>query len=189
MCTYTDIIANIGLANGQVFRLQLLVMLSICASIAFWVFVYKQNKVRLKDYVIPLCLWIVFGALDIIITTRGTFGQPGIEGNPLSKWAFVQFGYYGPVVASVVWIAFWAGLVFVINKLSESRIAKFISFSIFYSLAIGHFLGFASWFSPLCSYAQAAPITRIFGLEVAIGIGCLLGLVHALIIGSKKQQE
>src|SRR5512143_350759 len=111
MCIYTDV-----LGSGQELGIQLLTLVAIASSIAFWVWAYHKQGVPLRPYALPIILWIVFGSLDILITARGTFEDPYREGNPLARFIFVQSGPAGPVVASVLWIALWSGLVLLMNK-------------------------------------------------------------------------
>ncbi|HSB47860.1 MAG TPA: hypothetical protein VLD37_07650 [Candidatus Bilamarchaeum sp.] len=166
MCDYEGV-----LGSGPVLALQALVALSIAASIIFWAWAFIKGGLRdsLASYALPIALWVLFGSLDILITARGTYGNPYNEGNQLARLIFVQGGYAGPIIASVLWIALWSGIVFVIN-LRKMPLADFVSLSVFYSLAVGHFSGFTSWFGPLCflSFYRIAP--GIFGLNIAVGI-------------------
>lgn len=177
MCVYPDV-----LGEGAVLGVQLATLLSITLSIAFWAWLYRREKVGLMRYAIPIALWVVFGTLDILITAKGTFSDATLEGNPLSRLVFQSVGYLGPVVASILWISFWSGLVLAINKLvKDSRVSGYLSLWVFYGLAFGHLLGFSSWFMPLCAVSRLSwlvladwPI-RFFGVVAA---GCVLAAAH-----------
>lgn len=150
MCIFTDI-----LGSGDVLFLQLLTIGSIIASIWAAVWFYMQNGLEeeLWAYAPPIALWTVFGTLDIVITAKGTFAEPLRESNPLARLIFLETGFFGPVIASVLWIALWAGIVYMINKM-KIPYAGFFSLTIFWSLAVGHFFGFSSWFAPFCGFAE-----------------------------------
>ncbi|MFH0884488.1 MAG: hypothetical protein V1861_02150 [Candidatus Micrarchaeota archaeon] len=181
MCHYNDVFGS-----GDALALQLLTLLSIASSIVFWVFAYRREKVGLKQYVIPIVLWVVFGTLDIMITARGTITDPMREGNPLARFIFVETGWVGPVVASILWIALWAGIVLAVNKKLSAPLATFISLAVFYSLAIGHVFGFSSWFIPFCdvSIAYRGTLAFIPNFIKIIALGCLAAALHFLIVKS-----
>jgi len=176
MCHYSDVLGDAG-----ALPIQLLTVASIAFSIVFWVLVYRREEVGLRQYALPIILWVAFGTLDIIITARGTIGNPMREGNPLARYVFIEAGWIGPVVASVLWIALWAGAVLVANKLLKAPHAAYVSLAVFYSLAIGHVFGFSSWFGPLCAISKfswevlADYPARFFGI---VAIGCVLGAAH-----------
>lgn len=150
MCHYSDI-----LGIGDILVLQLLTIASIAGSICFWAWFYLKKGLgkELWSYAPPIALWIIAGTLDIVITTKGAFFDPLREGNPLARFIFVETGYPGPVIASILWIALWAVVVLIINK-ARIHHAGFFSLAVFYSLAVGHFFGFSSWFAPFCSFAE-----------------------------------
>jgi hypothetical protein len=158
MCHYQDI-----LGGGDILFAQLLVVLSIIISILFWAWIYRRYGVALRPYLVPLAIWIVFGTLDIVITVKGTFTDPTREGNPLAQLVFVNIGYLGPVVASVLWIGLWSLIVLAVNKKITKQVAlasisfplaQSLSLTVFYSLAVGHIRGFSSWFMPLCAISE-----------------------------------
>ena len=145
---------------------------------------YRRHKVDVMQYAVPIALWIVFGTLDILITARGTIGNPMLEGNPLTREVLLLSGEYGPAIASILWISLWAAIVLVINKRLNPGLAAFVSFAVFYSLAFGHFLGFSSWFAPLCGISTLSWIILpgwLIRLPVIIAIGCVLAAIHTLI--------
>ena len=175
MCQYSEI-----LGSGKVFEMQMLTTLAIVLCILFWVWFYRKNKVDLKRFVTPISLWIIFGTLDILVTTKGTFNDPLREGNILAQVIFLEFGDLGPIVASVSWIALWAGLVFVMNK-KKIPYAEMLTLVIFYSLTVGHFLGFSSWFIPFCIFSQysvllSSGVPKIAGIVFS---GILLSILHS----------
>jgi hypothetical protein len=180
MCHYDYLFGT-----GDVLLIQALTIGSIIASITFWAWIYARGGVDLKRYAVPIALWIVFGTLDITITAMGTFGYPWAEGNPLARMVFVATGALGPVVASVLWIALWAGVVFVINKKTGPKIASFLSLAVFYSLAAGHIRGFSSWFEPLCKISDATydlvPDIGARFLAIVL-VGSALAAIHSALI-------
>ncbi len=187
MCHYSEI-----LGSGGVLAVQALTALSIAASIAFWVFVFSRAGVRLRPYAIPISLWVLFGTLDIVITAKGTFGEPLREGNPLARFVFVESGFIGPVVASVLWVALWSSLILLINRRVKEAPAGFISLAIFYSLASGHLFGFSSWFAPLCQLSRASWAMlpswslRLMGV---ILLGCAIAGIHFALAGEIRKRK
>lgn len=173
------------LGSGDALSIQLLTILAIAASVAFWVWAYGRWKVPLRPYALPIALWVVFGTLDIAITARGTLGDPTNEGNPLARWVFESSGYIGPVVASVLWISLWSFVVLVINKKITKRngFVLFLSLVIFYSLAAGHFYGFSSWFAPMCGvaklYGVVPELPRIVKIVIA---GIAFAAAHVFMV-------
>jgi hypothetical protein len=127
---------------------------------------------------------MVFGTLDILITARGTIGDPMNEGNPLTRMVFLLAGDYGPALASILWIALWSLVVLAINKkIKDKRLATLLSLAVFYSLAVGHLLGFSSWFMPLCGVSRLSWLLLpgwLFRLPGVIAAGCALAAVHGL---------
>lgn len=150
MCHYSEI-----LGSGDVLYIQLLTIGSIIAAIwaAAWFYMQNGLEKELWAYAPPIALWAIFGTLDIVITAKGTFTDPLREYNPLAREVFLQVGFLGPVVASVLWIALWAAIVYFINRMKIPH-AGYFSLAIFWSLAIGHFFGFSSWFEPFCGFSK-----------------------------------
>jgi hypothetical protein len=185
MCIFSGV-----LGNGAVLTLQGLTVISIAASIVFWVWAFSKSslKERLHDYAVPICLWILFGTLDILITAKGTFGNPYREGNQLARFIFAETGFAGPLIASVLWITLWAGIVFGINKL-KMPLAGFASLSVFYSLAAGHFSGFSSWYEPFCGLSLYRLAPDLPALNVAIGISAALAHLGAAEIFRRMKKE
>jgi len=182
MCYYTDV-----LGQGAVLVAQLITFMAIVLSIGFWIWIYKKHNVDLARYIVPIALWIAFGTLDIMITARGAIGNPMLEENPLTREVLLLTGGYGPAIASVLWISLWVFIVLIINKKLKPRLATFISLAVFYSLAFGHFLGFSSWFDPLCTelswvFLQGWPIL----IPGIILMGFMLATLHLLAVGKRK---
>jgi len=180
MCVFTDV-----LGSGQVLLAQLITIACIALSIVFWVFVYRKEKVAVEPYIVPIALWAVFGTLDILITARGTLGDPLREGNPLARAVFVEFGFWGPAIASMLWIALWSFIVLAINfffKKDNKNVVEFVSLAIFYSLAAGHIFGFSSWFAPFCGFGRAYASTMAWVPKIVkvIAIGAILASSHKL---------
>lgn len=208
MCHYYDLPGE-----GAALASQLLTLVSIAAGIAFWVLVYRWQRVDLRPYALPIALWAVFGTLDILITARGTLDDPLREGNPLARELFVAYGFWGPAIASVLWIALWSLIVLAINIISKKSgalnaistrsaphsapsrfarfggFARFASLSVFYSLAIGHLFGFGSWYCPLGAISDAYRLALPWlpNLAKIVLIGCLAGGASYLI--SKRLDE
>lgn len=170
MCRYDAVFGS-----GEVLVVQIATLAAIAGSIMLWAWIYKRFGVGLKKFAVPLVLWIVFGTLDITITARGTTIDPLCEGNSMARFLFVTFGAYGPPIASALWIAFWAGLVLLLNQ-RKAYGAEFLSLAIFYCLGVGHMFGFSSWFGPMCwirRMEDALPYAPFV-------IGCLLAGLHLL---------
>lgn len=175
MCVYPDV-----LGEGPILQLQAATLAAILLSIAFWIWAYRRNDVRLRPLAVPIALWFVFGTLDILITAKGTFTNPYRESNPLTRIILLGSGGWGTIVASVLWIALWAGLVLALNKVWKGRTALFASLAVFYSLTLGHLLGFSSWYLPMCPIASAASGLSALPLRVGAIIlaGCVISAAH-----------
>ncbi len=143
--------------SGTVLLIQGLTLFSIAAAIIAWIVIYRKSGVDLGQYAIPIGLWILFGSLDALMTANGTFGNPLREENPLTRFALLQWGFWGMPLASFLWVSLWAGIVLVLNKRIAPAAARLPSLAIFYSLAVGHLFGFSSWYTPLCPIAELFP--------------------------------
>ncbi|MBN1170072.1 hypothetical protein JXA56_03530 [Candidatus Micrarchaeota archaeon] len=177
MCVYNDI-----LGSGEVLVLQVLTLVSIIAAIAFWIFVYWKNNVKLEPFLFPIILWIIFGTLDIVITVKGTFFDPLREGNMLARFIFSNIGYFGPVIASILWISLWALAVLLINRKIKER--ELLSLIVFYSLAAGHFTAFSTWYAPFCDLAFNKMFEMLPGFVRAVLIGFTLSIGHLHLINN-----
>ena len=136
--------------TGNALYAQLITMLGIAISILIWRAIYKRLDIW-KEFIsaclIPLTLWIIFGTLDITITTRCAFVKAECEGNLASRLFFEQFGFFGGAIVSFAWISLWSVIMLVIIKLTEKRaqIGNFLNRAILYNLAFGHMVGFSTW--------------------------------------------
>ena len=171
MCNLSEVIGS-----GPVLLQQGLTVISIAASIVFWVWLYRRNGLerQLMLFALPIALWTVLGSLDILITAKGTFENPYREGNQAARFIFVSTGYLGPVIASVLWVALWSGMVLALNKM-KMPFCAFVSLAIFYSLAFGHLSGFSSWYLPFCQVAKVIAWSK---LPIIIGLGVIASALH-----------
>ena len=170
MCIYESV-----LAGGPALLVQALALLAIAGSIAFWAWLYQRERVGLRKHLLPLALWTLFGTLDILITAKGTYGNPEREANPLAEFIFIHADPWGPPVASVLWIGLWAGAVLLLNMRRVPQ-ADFLSRAVFYGLAFGHLGGFSSWYMPLCGAIGFAPLEP----HAIVLAGTALAGAHAL---------
>ena len=191
MCVYTDVISQ----NQEILLSQVLTIVVIIFSALFWITVFKNQKMiqNLIACIFPVILWIIFGSLDILITVKGTFGNPNREGNPLAKELFKQFGFIGPAVASFIWIFLWVGVVFLFFKfIKSSTVSNFLSRTVFYSLFIGHLIGFSSWWAPLCGISNIIDSTDwiipgVLSMPIIL-LGTFLALIHGIIERSVRNK-
>ncbi len=129
---------------------QLTTVLGIAISTLFWRALYKRLDIW-KEFIsfasIPLILWIVFGTLDITITTRCAFAKSECEGNLASRLFFEHFGFFGGALVSFAWISLWSIIMLVIIKLTKKHetLSHFLNRTILYNLAFSHMLGFSTW--------------------------------------------
>ncbi len=170
MCFFTDI-----LGSGKILSFQLITFFSILVAMGAWIYIFIKGRLgpQLRLFLLPICLWLVFGTLDILITVKGTYGDPLREANPSTRVLLVQFGPWGAALASVLWVCLWAGIVYAINKIKPGHVSEFVSLSIFYSLAAGHFFGFSSWFLPLCQFSEPGLFGWALPLALA-GLHCAI---------------
>lgn len=174
-------------ASDNAIYAQLLTFLAVAITAYFWYFAHGKLKIDLKPFSLPIILWFVFGSLDIMITARGVFGEPGREGNPLAKNIFLSVGpIIGPPLASILWITLWAvvaiALYYASKKLQREWIAD-ARYAIFYSLAVGHFFGFMSWmaFGQGIRNAWRALDKQVWFFDIGILAGVLLAIAHIFI--------
>jgi hypothetical protein len=191
---YTDIFGSFG--SWYELIVQIAALMAIAASIVAWFFIYRKSKLSLKPYVVPIGLWILFGTLDVLLTSRTIVLDRIYSAEPpynLIVIALTTASLIG--VVSVAWISFWSWIVLVVNtSLKKISWAVFISLAIFYSLALGHLFSLSSQFAPLYQFyemfwgllpewmnalvAGASP-----ALAMAILAGCVLAVLH---IGVEK---
>jgi hypothetical protein len=190
MCVFTGV-----LASGKALSFQLITFFSILVAMGAWIWIFVKNGLgpQLRLFLLPICLWFVFGTLDILITVEGTYANPLSEANPATRILLVQFGPWGAALASALWISLWAGIVYALNKTKPGRAAEFVSLAIFYSLAAGHFLGFASWFGPLCAFGDAITNNWFFPAALAdmkvILIGMALAALHCALACNRRGEK
>jgi len=177
MCIYGSV-----LGDGVDLVAQMLTVGAVIATAVAWVWGYLKMGVSVRLYALPIGLWFVFGTLDIAITARGLLDGHG-EGNSLAAFVFSVFGSLGPAAAGILWISFWAALVLLMNRMRVAR-AEFLSLAIFYSLAVGHFFGFSSWYLPFCVFSQAAGGLASGMLQPAVIVlaGCALAFIHRIAV-------
>ncbi len=174
MCVFSGV-----LGSGKILTFQLVTFFSILIAMGAWVYLFIRGRLgpQLRSFLIPICLWFVFGTLDILITVKGTYANPLQEADPATRLILLQFGPLGAAVASVLWISLWAGIVYAMNKARPGRISEFVSLCAFYCLAAGHFFGFSSWFLPLCQFSEP-------GLLWVVPVA--LAALHWSVAGMKK---
>jgi hypothetical protein len=177
MCLYSEV-----LGSGDILSWQILAFLTMMGTTLLWIFIFVKSglKEQLIYYGLPIALFVVFGTLDLLITTKGTFFNPFWEGNPLLRFMLVNFGHFGLLLGTFGWISGWAGFVFVINKL-KVRKADFFSLTVFYSLFVGHFVCFGSWFEPMCyiRYNFDMFFSEVHFLVKVILVGAVLAIAHS----------
>jgi len=116
------------------------------------------------------------------------------EGNPLARFIFVETGFLGPVIASVLWISLWSLFALIINKSLKAPLSQYLSLVVFYSLCIGHIFGFSSWFDATCAFARWEDDFLPFIPEFLrlIGFGAIIAAAHFIAetqaIKSKKER-
>ncbi|MFN7991537.1 MAG: hypothetical protein U0R44_05245 [Candidatus Micrarchaeia archaeon] len=165
------------LGEGDALLLQGLTLASIGASVLLWIRIYAGAGIGLRQYAVPIALWIAFGSLDAVMTANGTFSDPLREANPLTRFALVEWGFWGMPAASFLWVSLWAGLVLMINRATKDGPSRLISLVVFYSLAVGHLFGFSSWYLPLCPIAKLFPPFVTTLPKIIIG-GALCAAAH-----------
>jgi hypothetical protein len=181
MCEFNQL-----LGSGMVLNIQLATVFAIAVTAFFWLGEFRKRQVSVGLFRFPLALWAIFGTLDIILTAKGILEGTSGEGFWLARLVFGIFGIAGPVVASVLWISLWAGVVLALNRMRVPFYST-MSLMIFYALAIGHFFGFSSWFVPACW-----PARPVYGIMPDFGsIGIFLAIpaavIHTIIAGKGKQ--
>jgi len=172
--------------TGMVLAIQLATLFAIAVTALFWLGEFRKRQISITFFRFPLLLWAVFGTLDITITTRGIFNSPSSEGFWLAKLVFDSFGIVGPVVASVLWISLWAGIVLALNRMRPPFYST-ISLMIFYALAISHFFGFSSWFVSACWVAR--PVYGTMPDFSAVGplLAIPAAIIHTIVAEKGKQ--
>lgn len=183
MCRYESI-----LGSGEALFVQLLTVAVIAISIFFWLLAYRRVGVELRRFTLPIAFWVVFGTLDITITTRCTTIDPLCEGNPLARAVFLIYGVYGPPIASLLWIALWAGLVLFLNW-KKAWGAEVLSLALFYTLGAGHLFGFSSWFEPMCWIRKMEDALPYFPFLIGGALAGLHFLLARALRNSRPQKN
>ncbi|MCX6777573.1 MAG: hypothetical protein NT157_01680 [Candidatus Micrarchaeota archaeon] len=181
------------LATGPVLLSQILTFLAVIATAFFWVWAYlKTGRRKLLELIwLPVLLWFLFGTLDIVITAKNIYGDPLREGNIAASFLFVNFGFFGPALASLLWISLWATVSLVFDNFSNKLpplVRNLFQLTLFYSLFLGHFFGFHSWVSwglgiesLGMAYQRAVYLPLISELYLSWALpGILLAALHLL---------
>lgn len=133
---------------------QLVTIIGVLTGIIIWLEIYKRIGIFdkfMKIAFFPLLLWIVFGTLDITITTRCAYLVPQCEGTAESQWFFENFGFFGGAIVSLAWISLWAGIMAALvhftkkSRPNAKTTAYFFVLAILYSLFIWHLAGLSTW--------------------------------------------
>jgi hypothetical protein len=185
MCRYGDFSMIIG--SGDALIVQALTVATIAASILLWFWMFRRSGVGLLQYAVPIALWVLLGTLDIVVTAKGTFGAAANEGNPLARAVFMAAGFFGPPLASVLWISLWSLVVLALKRANGGAgvpRAKFLSLAVFYSLSVGHLFGFSSWLSPLCwvSAGFYSGLPMVLRLPLIAAAGSVLAAAHCALL-------
>ncbi len=191
------------LAEGGGLISQISVLLTIAFSMVMVFHIYRRLKLlfMLRKAAIPLLGFIIFGTLDAVITAKGTFRHPEMEGNPTMAAFLHTFGWVGSSISAFLWILFWMGVAAMIYKLHMARkpyrgILVTLVVYVFYSLAAGHYFAFSSWTTfmpfrdvPAAIYSATTNIASPFGpiLFVGMSFGLILTAVHFAVLHALKR--
>ncbi len=135
------------IGEPRVYGAQALTFITIILACGSWAFTFQRLKGRrlLRSLIIPSILWFFFGTLDILVTVKGTYGNPALEANPLARYSFAAFG---PQVTAFIWISVWAVVLLLLDhgvSPISKRLSKFILLTVLYSLAVGHMYALSGW--------------------------------------------
>jgi len=188
--------------GGVVLQVQLLAVLALAASACLWLFVFLRSGRRrlLSLILVPVVLWLVFGALDFMVTAQGVYESPLKEKNPVARFMFSGLGLLGPAASAFLWVSLWSALSLLLDFRTKGVLPEwlrdFSQLGIFYSLAAGHLLAFLSWIPEwggivgwsLNSY-RVLPL--LSGVDLAyfpwIILGFTLAGVHLLFLCSRRR--
>ncbi|MCX6695581.1 MAG: hypothetical protein NTU61_04735 [Candidatus Altiarchaeota archaeon] len=182
------------LADGPAFYSQLLTFAALLLAGGFWIKVYFRSGRRrvLEVVLVPAALWFVFGTLDILTTAKGVYGNPFMERNVVARFMFAEFGFFGPALATLVWITLWALVSLTFDWGSKALPAGFRDFTqlmMFYSLAVGHLFAFGSWMGwQSGEWTLVHPFLSF--MDDALGVpylhyvfwGCFFAAVHGVLL-------
>lgn|GEM_PF-5283972 len=139
--------------SGQVLQAQLILLVTNSLTIALLALLLKRWQLLgdLRPLVIPLTLFAVFGTLDALVTTQGTWDAPSHEANPIARLFLVWGGWPGYCLNCALWIVWWvlvlAGLTALRrhSKPSTGRVMDGLRLWVAYALGLGHLGGWLSW--------------------------------------------
>ncbi|HLC69046.1 MAG TPA: hypothetical protein VJH24_04360 [Candidatus Bilamarchaeaceae archaeon] len=175
-------------SSGDAFYAQLTTLFGIAAGILLWYSLYQRWRIWktfLSFALFPLLLWIVFGTLDITITTRCAYLDPSCEGNLASRWFFGQFAFFGGALASLAWISLWAGIMAAFIKYKK----PFVVLVVLYSLAIGHLLGFSTWLEQLKALADIRHIFYPYAPLPSVVLGTALAILQTMLFKPRMRKS
>jgi hypothetical protein len=172
--------------TGMVLEIQLAALFAIAVTALFWLGEFRKRQISVALFRFPLLLWAIFGTLDMTITAKGVLEGAPSEGFWLAKLAFGHFGAVGPVVASVLWISLWAGVVLALNR-TRPPFYSTVSLMIFYALAISHFFGFSSWLVSACWVARPVYGTMPDFSSVGTLLAVPAAIIHTILAEKGKQ--
>lgn len=141
------------LGSGQVLRAQLILLVTNSLTIALLVLLFRRWQLLgdLRPLVVPLALFAVFGTLDALVTTRGTWTDPYHEANPMARLFLMWGGWPGYCLNCALWIVCWVLVLGGLTALrrrakpSTGRIMDGLRLWVAYALGLGHLGGWLSW--------------------------------------------
>lgn len=175
---YTDFFGS-----GEAFYAQLTTLLAITLGIIICIAIFIRLNLwkQFASFALfALVLWIIFGTLDVTVTTRCAYIHPEIEQNLDARWFFEHFGFFGGALASITWILVWAIVIALLLTYGKKHkhISHLIILTILYSLANGHFLGFSTWMEQLQSIAEIRNLVYPYQPLPSIALGAALALLQ-----------
>jgi hypothetical protein len=138
---------------------------------------------------LPALLWTVFGTLDALATTIGTWDAPWNEGNPTTRAFLIWGGWVGLVIGTFLYVLFWAAVVLGLEALRRrsgrvwASVLGGAQLLILYALAMGHLWGFLTW-TPLVQVVWPGPLIDFLSQRAPwlyaispLGYGLYFGLI------------
>jgi hypothetical protein len=141
------------LGSGKILQAQLILLVTNSLTIALLVLLFRRWQLLddLRPLAFPLALFAVFGTLDALVTTQGTWTNPHREANPMACVFLVWGGWLGYCLNCALWIAWWvlvlAGLT-ALRRRSEPptvHVVDGLRLWVAYALGLGHLGGWLSW--------------------------------------------